>query len=69
MLATAGLLADSVGGWPAIFYVGGIAALVFILFWCLLGANSPEEHPSISETERQYIMDSLSSTSSNKVNK
>ncbi|VVC45768.1 Major facilitator superfamily,Major facilitator superfamily domain [Cinara cedri] len=66
MLATSGFLADSAGGWPAIFYVSGIVALIWIIFWCLLGSNGPEEHPSINEKERQFIIDSLSKYSSRK---
>lgn len=68
-LATSGLLADSVGGWPSIFYVSGIVALIWVIFWCLLGANRPEEHPSINEAEVQYIKASLSNVTSREVNK
>lgn len=68
MLPTAGLLASSAGGWPAIFYVSGAVALLWVLIWSLYGANSPAEHQSISEAEKQYIISSLSSTTSKKVN-
>lgn len=68
MLPMAGLLASSAGGWPAIFYVGGVVALVWVLIWSLYGANSPAEHQSISVAEKQYIISSLSSTTSKEVN-
>lgn len=66
---TAGYLANSAGGWPAIFYIGGVSALVWTLFWSLVGANSPDEHDGISKTEREFIIGSLSSTTSKKVTK
>lgn len=67
MLPMAGLLASSAGGWPAIFYVGGIVALLWVLIWSLYGANSPTDHQSMSVAEKQFIISSLSSTTSNKV--
>jgi MFS family permease len=67
MLPVAGFLASSVGGWPSIFYVGGVIALVWVLAWCLMGANSPAEHHTISEAEKKYIITSLSNTTSKKV--
>lgn len=69
MFSTGGLLANNVGGWPSIFYISGVAALVCVLFCYLLVSNNPVEHSSISDTERLYIMDSLSNTTSSKVNK
>ncbi|XP_025422383.1 putative inorganic phosphate cotransporter isoform X2 [Sipha flava] len=66
MLPVAGFLASSVGGWPSIFYVGGVIALVWVLAWCLMGANSPAEHHTISEAEKKYIITSLSNTTSKK---
>lgn len=68
MLPTAGLLASSSGGWPAIFYVGGAFTLLWVLVWSLMGANSPSEHQTISEAEKKFIINSLSNTTSNKVN-
>lgn len=68
MLPVTGLLASSAGGWPSVFYVGGIVTLTWVLFWCVLGANSPEEHRSISKEEREYIVSSLESTTSKTVN-
>lgn len=67
MLPTAGFLASSVVGWPSIFYVGGVIALVWVLTWCLMGANSPAEHNTISDAEKKYIISSLNNTTSKKV--
>lgn len=67
MLPIAGVLASSSGGWPSIFYVSGALALVWVLVWCIMGANSPEEHNTISEEEKQYIVDSLRNTTSKTV--
>lgn len=68
MLPIAGVLAGSSGGWPVIFYVGGVVALIWVLLWTLLGSNSPAEHQSMSETEKEFIISSLSSTTSKMVN-
>lgn len=68
MLPVSGLLASSVGGWPSVFYVSGFATLLWVLVWCLFGANSPEDHRSISKEEKEYIIKSLSDTTSEKVN-
>lgn len=67
MLPASGLLASSAGGWPSVFYVGGIVTLIWVLFWCVLGANSPEEHRSISKEEQEYIVRSLKNTTSKTV--
>lgn len=68
MLPIAGILAGSSGGWPVIFYVGGVVALIWVLLWILLGSNSPAEHQSMSETEKEFIISSLSLTTSKTVN-
>lgn len=67
MLPIAGLLASSAGGWPAIYYVSGAVALVWVLVWSLVGANSPAEHLTISQAEKEFIISSLSDTTSKKV--
>ncbi|XP_050534001.1 putative inorganic phosphate cotransporter isoform X2 [Daktulosphaira vitifoliae] len=64
ILPVAGILAETTAGWPSIFYVTGALSIVWVLIWCLFGANSPSEHKTISEEEKQYIINSLSSTTS-----
>ncbi|KAH6937103.1 hypothetical protein HPB50_025564 [Hyalomma asiaticum] len=56
-MPVSGLLCDStfLGGWPAAFYVFGLAGVVWFVFWALLAYNSPQEHPRISDEERIYI--------------
>ena len=45
-------------GWPSIFYVIGGAGVIAATFWLLFVYNSPSEHPSISEEEKLYILNS-----------
>lgn len=67
MLSIAGLLASSASGWPVIFYASGTVALMWVIVWSIVGANSPTEHRTISEAEKQFITSSLISTTSEKV--
>lgn len=54
-LFVAGFLAASPGGWPSIFYVTGLCAILWALAWLYVGADSPASHSTISEDERNYI--------------
>ncbi|XP_071814187.1 sialin-like [Apostichopus japonicus] len=60
-LFISGVLASSniMQGWPSVFYFSGIAGIVWCLMWFPLAYNSPSSHPWISETEKEYIMESL----------
>nr|XP_017014483.2 putative inorganic phosphate cotransporter [Drosophila takahashii] len=60
MLATSGLIADSPLGWPSIFYLGGTAGFLWMIFWYLFSASTPEEHRLISPEELKFITDSRS---------
>ncbi|XP_039482253.1 putative inorganic phosphate cotransporter [Drosophila santomea] len=60
MLATSGFIADSVLGWPSIFYLGGACGFIWMVFWYLFSASTPEEHRLISAGELKYITDSRS---------
>lgn len=60
MLATSGFIADSVLGWPSIFYLGGACGFIWMVFWYLFSASTPEEHRLISPGELKYITDSRS---------
>ncbi len=53
----AGYLCDGkfMDGWPAIFYLTGIAGCIWFLLWALLIHETPEEHPHISFKELDYI--------------
>jgi len=67
MLPFAGNLASSAGGWPSVFYASGVVTLIWVVVWCLMGANSPSEHQSITKAEKEYIISSLNNTTSKKV--
>ncbi|KAK7082383.1 hypothetical protein SK128_002997 [Halocaridina rubra] len=53
---------DFLGGWPSVFYVFGIAGLIWFLLWMYLIANTPASHSTISVGERIYIQTSLNQT-------
>ena len=44
------------GGWPSIFYLFGIAGLIWSVAFLLLTAETPSKHRFISEGERDYII-------------
>ncbi|KAK9504529.1 hypothetical protein O3M35_010845 [Rhynocoris fuscipes] len=68
-LPLCGLLAQSSGGWPSVFYFSACLGLCWTLLWAWLGADSPATHTTISLKEREYIESSLSHTTSTKVYK
>ncbi|CAG2114630.1 unnamed protein product [Medioppia subpectinata] len=53
----AGVLCNGtfLGGWPAIFYLLGIAGCLWFILWALIVSESPEVHPYISAKELQFI--------------
>lgn len=65
-LITSGYIADY-WGWPAIFYVNGSLAAVWVLFYIFLGADSPQKSKIISLEERQFIQTSLGHSNDDKV--
>lgn len=58
-LPLCGLLAQSSGGWPSIFYTSAVLGLIWTLLWAWLGADSPGTHSSISSKEKEEIEKSL----------
>ncbi|CAG4956010.1 unnamed protein product [Parnassius apollo] len=46
-------------GWSYAFYVPAAITFVWCAFWWYLVADTPAEHPRISEQERKYILDAL----------
>ncbi|XP_015784189.1 sialin [Tetranychus urticae] len=62
-----GYLAESsfAGGWPSVFYVLGSAGLVVLLIWIYVVRNDPDSHPTISESERKLITESLAEENKN----
>ncbi|XP_063882968.1 LOW QUALITY PROTEIN: sialin-like [Scylla paramamosain] len=53
-LAVSGIIVDSLG-WDAAFYIPGTICLVWALCWLLLVADTPTQHPRISQEEKEYI--------------
>ncbi|XP_050413673.2 probable small intestine urate exporter [Patella vulgata] len=42
-------------GWPFVFYLFGGTTVLWSILWMVFVYNTPEEHPFISEAEKQYI--------------
>ena len=47
------------GGWPSIFYVFGAVGAVWSLAFLFSVYESPDCHPSITESERKHINDGV----------
>lgn len=43
-------------GWPSIFYVHGAIGALFVLTWCYVIHASPQQHPRITEKEKQLLL-------------
>ncbi|RUS90910.1 hypothetical protein EGW08_001307 [Elysia chlorotica] len=43
------------GGWPSVFYVLGSFGVLWFIGWMIIVADTPEQHPRISNAEREYI--------------
>lgn len=54
------------GGWASVFYVFGAVGLLWFFVWCLVIHPSPESHPTISNVEKTYIMETLSTKKGDK---
>ncbi|XP_041979289.1 putative inorganic phosphate cotransporter [Aricia agestis] len=52
----AGLLASSRFGWPSSFWVVGVLCLIGFILLTVWGSATPDQHRSISEAEKAYIM-------------
>jgi MFS family permease len=55
---TAGWLIDAYG-WELVFYFFGITSIVWGVLWELVVFDSPDNHPRITEREREFIKTSL----------
>lgn len=53
--------------WPLVFYACGFVTLVWYVFWHLLVYSSPNEHPTITEYELNYLEHHLKGVNKNKV--
>ncbi|EDW02610.1 GH19795 [Drosophila grimshawi] len=54
MLSTSGILA-AFAGWPSIFYISGGLGMVWVVGYCLRGANSPAVSKNMSIEEKELI--------------
>ena len=43
-------------GWKAIFIVIGLVGLLWLIPWLIIYKSKPEDHPWLSEDEREYIL-------------
>jgi len=46
-------------GWPSVFYLTGLATVIWFALWSYLVYSSPDEHPRISQEEMKYIQRSI----------
>ncbi|XP_062557722.1 sialin-like [Armigeres subalbatus] len=49
-------------GWPSSFYASAVFVLLITILWVCLIVDSPAQHSSITETEKQLIEDSFGGT-------
>ena len=53
-LPLSGVLCETLG-WESVFYVFGVLGVIWFIVWVLLVFNGPEDHPTISTEEREYL--------------
>lgn len=53
-LAGSGIIASTYG-WPSVFYVSGLAGILWAILWLVLGSDNPAHCRLISADERDYI--------------
>ncbi|XP_063913674.1 sialin-like [Zophobas morio] len=59
-MAASAYLAETLG-WPSIFYVFGSISIIWFIIWMWFVSETPAEDPRISNTELDYILQSLGS--------
>jgi MFS family permease len=52
------------GGWPSIFYVFGIAGLVWSAIWFVTASDSPDDNRFIGDNEKEFILNETKETRS-----
>ncbi|BES93147.1 Major Facilitator Superfamily [Nesidiocoris tenuis] len=63
MTLLGGVIAESPGGWPTIFYASGGLSIAWGIFCLMYGASSPAVHKTISKEEKDYIEINFQSSS------
>ncbi|XP_022337131.2 sialin-like [Crassostrea virginica] len=56
-------------GWGSIFYITGGITFLWVCLWFYVTADTPNQHPRISEAERKYITSSIEYNTSIKTTK
>lgn len=46
----------SLGGWPTVFYVSGLLAVIWFILWYITAHSDPRQSKSISKDELNYII-------------
>ena len=46
-------------GWSAVFYIYGVAGLVWYSFWLLFVSDSPSTNRFISKAEKKYLLENV----------
>ena len=49
-------------GWESVFYLGGVLSLLWVVVWMWCISDTPEHHPTISQEEKTFILDSQRAT-------
>ncbi|XP_050508987.1 putative inorganic phosphate cotransporter isoform X2 [Diabrotica virgifera virgifera] len=58
-LILTGYISSSRYGWPMVFYSFNTIALIVVALYAYIGTNDPSSHPTITEEEKNYIINSL----------
>lgn len=60
-LPVSGILTEHgfAGGWPSVFYVFGACGIFWFILWTAFAHDSPDQHPFISQEEKDYIKQSI----------
>lgn len=53
--ALSGILIDYFDSWESVFYVFGVAAIVWFIIFTMICYSDPESHPFIKESEKEYL--------------
>uniref|UniRef100_A0A061QLJ5 Putative sialin n=1 Tax=Cupiennius salei TaxID=6928 RepID=A0A061QLJ5_CUPSA len=61
---TAGVLcaSDFLGGWPSVFYIGGLCGFTWCLLCYVFVYETPKDHPTITAKEFEFISKNLGPT-------
>ena len=66
-LVTSGLIASHPSlGWEGIFYLHGGLSLIWCVLWVVCVSDTPQKHPFISDTEKEFIISDQASRSARK---